>query len=158
MPLMDPETILHPTNYSDDSQAALRYAAALARLYAARLVVLQVADTPGPEKVTYGEIAAQRQPEGYRQRLWTEFRRRLRLASELEDAELVLREGDAVDAIVRTATEWGCGLIVMAGHERLGWESLLFRRTEEKVLAQAPCPVLIVRPAAARATCPGLCS
>jgi nucleotide-binding universal stress UspA family protein len=45
-------TILHPTDFSERSDAALQLACALARDYGARLVVLHVAVQPA---VAYGE-------------------------------------------------------------------------------------------------------
>jgi nucleotide-binding universal stress UspA family protein len=142
MRISNPRTILFPTDHSKASQAALYYALALAQSNHARLVILHVVGTLGPEQVTYGEAVSQRQPDGYRQRLWEGFRRQLRF--DLGDAELVLREGDPVKAIVLTAAEKNCGLIVMGKNERSGLERLLFRGTTEKVLGLAPCPVLVV--------------
>jgi nucleotide-binding universal stress UspA family protein len=146
MPTIDLQAILHPTDYTEDSQAALSYAAKLALSHQARLVILHVVDTLGPERVTYGEAVSQPQPEGYRRRLWGEFHSRVPLPSDLEDVELVLREGDPVEAIVNTAREQGCDLIVMASHEHSGFEHWLFRGTTEKLLQRARCPVLVVRP------------
>ncbi len=139
------QTILHPTDYTEDSRTALGLAAKLCVDHHARLVVLHVVGTLGPERVTYGEATSQRQPEGYRQRLWEEFHRRISLPSDLEDVELILREGDPVETIVRTASEQGCDLIVMANHKRSGFGHWLFRGTTEKVLGRAFCPVLVVR-------------
>jgi len=144
MPTTALQTILHPTDYTEDSRAALSYAAKLAFSHHARLVVLHVVDTIGPERVTYGEAVSQRQPEGYRRRLWEEFHSRVQLPFDLEEVVLVLREGDPVEAIVHTATEQDCDLIVMASHERSGFEHWFFRGTTEKVLNHATCPVLVV--------------
>ena len=139
------QTILHPTDYTPDSRATLCSAANLALYHQARLVILHVVDTLGPERITYGEAVSQRQPEGYRRRLWEEFQRQVRLPSDLKDVELVLREGDPVEAIVHTAAEHRCNLIVLARHERSRFEQWLFRRTTEKVVGRASCPVLVLR-------------
>jgi nucleotide-binding universal stress UspA family protein len=139
------DTILHPTDYTEEARMALAYAARLALVHHARLVLLHVVDTLGPERLTYGEAVSERQPEGYRRRLWEEFHSQVSLPASLGDVELVLREGDLVEGIVRTAAERGCKLIVMASHERSGFERWLLRGTAEKVLGRASCPVLIVK-------------
>jgi nucleotide-binding universal stress UspA family protein len=147
MPSTDIERILLPTDYSEEARTALAYATRLALVHHARLVVLHVVATLGPERLTYGEAVSQRQPEGYQRRLWAEFHRQVPLPPCLEDVELVLREGDPAEAIVHTAAERGCNLIVMAGHERSGFGRWWFRGTAEKVLGRAACPVLIVKEA-----------
>jgi len=148
MPTTDLHIILHPTDYSKESHNAFHYAVALARFHHSRLLVLHVVDTLGPEQLTYGEAVSQKQPDGYQRRLWEEFRRQLQVPAELGEVELLLEEGDPVAAIVRTAKERHCDLIVMASHERVGLNHLLFRGTVEKVLGQAPCPVLVVKASA----------
>lgn len=57
---------------------------------------------------------------------------------------VALRQGDAVDAIVGTANEWPADLIGMptAGHH--GFLDALRGSTTERVLRQAPCPLLAV--------------
>jgi len=137
--------ILHPTDYTEKARLALAYAARLALVHHARLVILHVVDTLGPERLTYGEAVSQRQPECYRRRLWEEFNSQISLPPSLEDVELVLREGDLVKAIVHTAAEQGCNLIVMASHDRSGFDHWLFRGTAEKVLGRASCPVLVLK-------------
>ncbi len=145
MPTTDLQIILHPTDYSQESQSAWHYAATLARTNRSRLLVLHVVDTLGPEQLTYGEAVSQKQPDGYQRRLWEEFRRQFQVPPELGDVELLLEEGDPVAAIVRTAAARKCDLIVMASRERTGLNHLLFRGTVEKVVGQAPCPVLVVK-------------
>ncbi len=53
-------------------------------------------------------------------------------------------QGDVVGAIVQTATDWHADLIGMptAGHH--GFLDALRGSTTERVLRQAPCPVLAV--------------
>lgn len=58
--------------------------------------------------------------------------------------QVIKSEGDAVEAIVRTAGEWHADLIGMptAGHH--GFLDALRGSTTERVLRAAPCPVLAV--------------
>jgi universal stress protein A len=138
------QNILVPTDFSDISQAALNYAAALAHDLGARLVILHAVETLGPENVTYGEAQSRLQPEGYRQRLWEDLHR---VKSPRPDVpvEYVLSEKDPAAAIVQTAAERGCDLIVMGSHGRTGLNRLLMGSVAESVLRKASCPVLVVK-------------
>jgi nucleotide-binding universal stress UspA family protein len=53
--------------------------------------------------------------------------------------------GPAYRTIVELAGEWGAGLIVMGSHGRTGTKRLLMGSVTERVVAQAPCPVLVVK-------------
>src|SRR4051812_14578216 len=118
-----PRLILHPTDFSNCSRGAALIAADLARLYGATMLVLHVAETLGPENVTYGEAAAQRQPQGYRHRLYDDLRQAVPLPG--LQAEYLLAEGAPATEITRLAQERGCDLIVLGTHGRTGLEHLL---------------------------------
>ena len=45
----------------------------------------------------------------------------------------------------RNAGEWQAGLIVMGSHGRTGHKRLLMGSVTERVVGQAPCPVLVVK-------------
>ena len=55
---------------------------------------------------------------------------------------------DAAEAIVDTAREQHCDLIVMGSHGRRGLSRLLAGSVTQAVLASAPVPVMVLRPAA----------
>ena len=55
---------------------------------------------------------------------------------------------DAAEAIVDTARERNCDLIVMGSHGRRGLSRLLAGSVTQAVLANAPVPVMVLRPAA----------
>jgi nucleotide-binding universal stress UspA family protein len=57
---------------------------------------------------------------------------------------IVLRNGAAIDGILTEAEDWRADLIVMptAGHD--GWMDAVRGSTTERVLRQAPCPVLAI--------------
>jgi nucleotide-binding universal stress UspA family protein len=139
--------ILIPTDFSDLSQSALRYGAELAHDYGGKIIVLHAVETLGPENVTYGEAISGLQPDGYRKRLWEDLQK---IKSPLPDVqvEFVLSEEDPANAIVRTATERQCDLIVMGSHGHSGFKRWLMGSVAEKVVRKAPCPVLVVKPAA----------
>jgi nucleotide-binding universal stress UspA family protein len=138
------KAVLHPTDFSEHSDYALRLAGSLARDHEARLIVLHVVVTLGPELVSYGEAVSELQPEGYRQKLWEELRR-VRLPDPDVLVEYQLAEGDPAEEIIRAAQDTGAELIVMATHGRTGLQRLLMGSVAEQVMRKAVCPVLTVK-------------
>lgn len=59
--------------------------------------------------------------------------------------QIRVAEGSAYRLIVALAQEWGAGLIVMGSHGRTGLKRLLMGSVTERVVGQAPCPVLVVK-------------
>ena len=49
------------------------------------------------------------------------------------------------EAIIRTAKQRGCDLIVMASHGRKGVQAVLLGSETQKVMAHSPIPVLVCR-------------
>lgn len=65
----------------------------------------------------------------------------------LSTIESQIRDGFAVHpVIVRMANEWQVDLIVMATHGRKGFSHLVLGSIAERVIREATCPVLVVRP------------
>jgi nucleotide-binding universal stress UspA family protein len=59
--------------------------------------------------------------------------------------------GDAAAVLVRHAREEGCDLLVLGTHGRGGLPRLVLGSVAERVVRQAPCPVLVVHDGAALA-------
>jgi nucleotide-binding universal stress UspA family protein len=149
--------VLVPTNLGQPSRAAVTYGVALARQFGARLVLLRVLQTDDYEaaieaqRVVDSALAggADADPDAVAGRAARESLAQLLDAEEERDttADYLLRpaEGDPGAAIVACARERGIQLIVMGKH-RLGLvEHMLAGSVTEKVVRQAPCPVLIVQ-------------
>jgi nucleotide-binding universal stress UspA family protein len=145
--MFEPHLILHPTDFSDCSGPAYRLAADLARQHGATLLILHVAETLGPENVTYGEVGTQLEPEGYRGRLVDDLRRSVP-APEGVPVQYLLAEGDPAREIDRVAREQHCDLIVMCTRGRTGLSRLVWGSVAEEVVRHASCPVLTVKPRA----------
>jgi nucleotide-binding universal stress UspA family protein len=133
-------TILHPTDFSQQSHNAFRLACALARDYGAHLILLHVASRP---VIGYAEGVF---PIGLDEFL---LEGRAKLA-QLEPGSSVfterrVEEGDAVEAILRVAEEVHSDLIVMGTHGRTGLTRLLMGSVAEHVVRKAACPVLTVK-------------
>jgi nucleotide-binding universal stress UspA family protein len=135
------KTLLHPTDFSEAAEHALRMAVGLARDYHARLILMHAVEPP----VYYGELGVSFVPtEEYRE-----------TAQERVDAlvgsdpkvtiESVVTEGIASAEILRVATDRHCDLIVLGSHGRTGIGRVLMGSVAEEVARRSPCPVLIVR-------------
>ncbi len=126
------QTILHPTDPSEQACAALRYAVALAHDYGARLLILQVvpdcglAALPASRPVTAWVSEAVR-GDGH------------------ASIEYLICEGEPVATILRTAAERQCDLIVLGSRPESGWWRWLHKGEAEQIVRASPCPVLVVR-------------
>jgi nucleotide-binding universal stress UspA family protein len=133
--------ILHPTDFSEQSEAALGVASALARDLAARLIVLHVMPI---EVVFYGEVPVPLDVPALRASL--EAMARKVEGPDLEyPVETRLAEGNAAKLILAVAEETGAGLIVMGTEGKTGLGRLLMGSVAESVLRGATCPVLVVK-------------
>ena len=56
-----------------------------------------------------------------------------------------MRSEDPHDAILRTARDHGCDLIIMASHGRHGLAGVLLGSESQKVLVHSAIPVLVYR-------------
>jgi universal stress protein A len=137
--------VLHPTDYTDVSTPALHYAAELAHDHGASLVILHVVDTLGMDNVPYGQIGSPDQPAEYRRRLWEELHH-VRPSETHVHVEYVLSEEDPVTAILRTAADFGCDMIVLGSHGITGWRRMFVSSIAADVMCRATCPVLVVKP------------
>lgn len=137
-------SILHPSDFSPSSKAALQMASSLARDHGSRLIVLHVVLTLGPELVTAGDASSKLEPEDYQAKLWAELKSLLVDETGVK-VEYILAEGDPRDQILRVAAEHSVGMIVMGTHGRTGLQRLLMGSVAEQVLRNAACPVLIVK-------------
>jgi nucleotide-binding universal stress UspA family protein len=142
--MFKPRRILHPTDYSDHSSYALNIAADLARQHGASVLVLHIVSSLSPSAVSYGEVATELEPEGYRRRIAEDLRRSVPAPEGIE-VEYLVSEGDPVEQIVTVAQEQSCDLIVMGTHGRTGLRHLMIGSVAEGVVRRGPCPVLTAR-------------
>jgi nucleotide-binding universal stress UspA family protein len=135
-------TILHPTDFSRNSEAAFHMACALARDYGARLAVVHVKPLP---TVAYGEFGAL--PPEATDHL-EELKERLARVQPTDSSIRMDRfvvEGEIAWEILRMAGELKADLIVMGTHGRSGLGRLLMGSVAEMVVRKATCPVLTVK-------------
>jgi nucleotide-binding universal stress UspA family protein len=133
--------ILHATDFSVDSDAALRLARQLAREHGARLFILHVERL---DVLSYGTPAADVDPRVFMDAL-DNMRKRVDGPDLKSRVETMLRRGFAPEGIIGAAEEIGCDLIVIGTHGRTGLSRLLMGSVAEHVLPKASCAVLIVK-------------
>jgi nucleotide-binding universal stress UspA family protein len=139
--------ILAPTDFSEQSQYAKRYALSLAQQHGATVHLMHViqdvlpvlADADSPvASAMYLTEADHSAREYLRAEAPAELAEKLRF-------ELVVRRGTPFLEIVRYAREANIDMIVMATHGRTGLAHMLMGSVAEKVVRKAACPVLTIR-------------
>lgn len=134
-------TILHPTDFSEASEASLRVARLLAREHGARLVLLHVTPT---QVVVDGMMAVGIDPQAELDSLQM-IRSRIDGPDLKEPVEIRLENGSAAFQILLVAEKIKADLIVMGTHGRSGLGRLFMGSEAETVLRRANCPVLAVK-------------
>jgi nucleotide-binding universal stress UspA family protein len=132
------ERILCPLDLSPDSEAALRYAIAVAQAFEARLTVCHCID----------DHSFDHDPREISAELDTAVQRHLRLPREklAFGWNTVVVQGEPAEAITREAAKRRVDLIAMRSRRRPHAAALL-GSTAESVCRTAPCPVLVTHPA-----------
>ncbi len=142
---MNVRSILFPTDFSQQNDAALHYASALAADSNATLHIVHVHDTRSLNP-SMGEAASLYAAEWQRElEVSRELLDRIRPTSPGVDYQRHSLTGIPDAEIVEFATENKVDLIVMASHGRTGISRLLMGSVAEAVMRKAPCPVLIVK-------------
>lgn len=138
--------ILLPTDFSELSSHATRYACALADQFGAELHVLHVYERMLiPESsvgVDWALVLAEAKQSAEKQMTNV-------LDATWGDGHAVVKafiEGAPFVEIVRYAREHDIDLIVLGTHGRTGLAHMLLGSVAEKVVRKASCPVLTVRP------------
>ena len=141
--------ILVPTDFSEHSANAMKYACALAEKFSSELHLLHVlqdlvAMVPEPG-------LAFPPPGDYMNELKTsaeEAMKKLPDSSSPQTGAIVraTRQGPPFLEIIRYAKTNDIDLIVMGTHGRSGLAHMLMGSVAEKVVRKASCPVLTVRP------------
>lgn len=139
--------ILHPTDFSDSSNQALKYACSLATQFGAELHLLNIISDAG---FVAPPIAGYIPPDYHEQRM--------KYASEelsdypgkiLNHSGSVIRnviEGVPFVEVIRYAKKNEIDMIVMGTHGYSGVKHMIMGSVAENVVRKAHCPVLTVHP------------
>ncbi|APW59734.1 universal stress protein [Paludisphaera borealis] len=146
--MIDIERILAPTDFSTHAQQALRYACDLAERLGADLYILHVLSEivpTGPDPLLMPVMP----PQFYQE---DEDRAAKSLETVLDPSwgkprtvTTAVRWGTAAEAIVDYASEQKIDLVVIATHGRSGLSHVLLGSVAERIVREAPCPVLTIR-------------
>jgi len=139
--------ILVPTDFSDESLKALRYATEFVQtLLGVEVLVVHVVTPPA---YAVSPLAGVTVPAMYEnvaevcsERLGELLRREV---PEGVAARSIVRDGQPWDEIAAVAREEGVDLILVATHGYTGLKRLMMGSTAERIVRVAPCPVLTVR-------------
>jgi nucleotide-binding universal stress UspA family protein len=139
---------LFPTDFSEYSAEAARYACAFAELFNSELHLLHVLEmysnsTPIfaggltlPQMVQESKEAAESELARVVDLQWRQGKRVVHATV----------EGTPFLEIIRYAKDYDVDLIVMGTHGRSALKQVLMGSVADRVVRQAPCPVLTVRP------------
>ncbi|OIQ73612.1 TRAP-T-associated universal stress protein TeaD [mine drainage metagenome] len=141
--------ILIPTDGSELSQNAIGYGMALAKSVNAKVTVLTVTAPFHTFAVEPGLVTDT--PDQYVKRMAVLAAKYLNAAREAASAAGVVCETMHIEhdqpyqAIIETAAQKSCDLIVMASHGRRGISAVVLGSETVKVLTHSAIPVLVVR-------------
>ena len=145
--------ILVPTDFSDNSIPAVRYAAELAEKFGADLVLLHVVQDLAlvlPDAVMPTPVAAPDLDEMIAAAKSGIANVVARLDLGRLNPKSEVRVGTPATEIVAAAEDLKADLLCVSTHGRTGLAHLLLGSVAEKIVRHAPasCPVLVVRPPA----------
>jgi universal stress protein A len=140
--------ILVPTDFSDASRHALRYACALADTLDASVIILHAIENP---YLPGGYMEFYPPPADFDDRVERQGMQDLESLLSPEERErchatCVLRHGRAAHEILEyLRDQQDVDLVVMATHGRGGVARLMMGSVTDRVVRAAPCPVITIR-------------
>ena len=139
--------ILCPTDFSEPAFTALKHAEELARHFAAELIVAHVIPPlPSPHAFPDPQASFNFDVPLFQQELALKAEQMLKelVSHHKVGTRDLVTTGDPAPEILRIAQEEHVDLIVIASHGLTGWRRLVYGSVAEKVVRQAPCPVLTI--------------
>jgi len=140
--------ILFPTDFTPHARSALKYAAAFARDGGGRVVLfsVQTAEVPANLMTLPAHLLEEEESQWLKQ-----VRHEVNdlLTDPLFDGlevEPVIVEGEPAPEIARAVRDYDIDLVTVVTHGRRGLSRALWGSTAEEIIAEAPCPVLTIRP------------
>ncbi|HUI64134.1 MAG TPA: universal stress protein [Bacteroidota bacterium] len=147
-PTVGIRSILVPIDFSVHSKNALKYAIPIAEKFRAALHLIYVVEpTIYPADLGFGQVVLPGVEDELREKGAEELKSLIdkEIAGRVE-ASSAVRTGNPHQEILREAEERAVDMIVVATHGHSGVEHMLFGSTADRIVRNAKCPVLTVRP------------
>ncbi len=151
--MIDIQTILVATDFSDASEAATTYAFRLARTLGARIYLIHVVTESDVQVMVAlrAHLQSHITPETLISAYYTDAEKRLAELVDTAKAKDLLQErlivtGQPAEEIVSWAAAKNVQIIIVGTHGRRGLEHLLIGSVADRVLRRASCAVLVVPP------------
>lgn len=140
------QKILLPTDFSDESLHALSYAVDLAKLFNAKLYLMHV--IYDIEKASNLHIPHPSLSELYKD-LESHAKKNLdsfgiEIREDLKNIETIVKRGIPYEEIIKFAKENDLDLIIIGTIPKSGVERFFVGSTTQRVIRNAPCPVLVI--------------
>jgi nucleotide-binding universal stress UspA family protein len=135
------DRILVATDGSKNSRTATDKAIDFAGSYGGKLTVVSVVDVPAE---LYGEAPSLVEQLAMQARN-NVFQVKKKAEAAGVPVQAHVREGESYQTIIKFADEEKTDMIIMGSHGRTGLKRLLMGSVTEKVIGNAPCPVLIAK-------------
>ncbi len=137
------KSILVPFDGSVSSQNALNRASHLSRISEAEIIIMYVIPR-------YEEMLGFYKSESIKKLLWDEAKKILDMGKRIASGNTAsviteIQEGQAAEQVVETARRLKNDLIIMGSHGYRGVDKAIIGSTAERVIINAPCPILIAR-------------
>jgi nucleotide-binding universal stress UspA family protein len=142
-----PKSILFPTDFSEQSEAAIPFVKEWSQRFGASVHLLHILDTGLMlSEYSWADYAPRELEEQREKHVRAELEKvRGELALGDVECRLEMKHGVAYEEIARYAENESIDLIIMATHGRTGLSHLLVGSTTERVVRISRCPVLTVR-------------
>jgi len=140
------QKILLPTDFSDESLYALSYAADFAKMFNAKLYLLHVIydiEKASNLHIPHPSITdLYKDLEAHAKRNLDSFG--IDMLEGIKDVETVVKRGIPYEEVIKFASENDIDLIIIGTIPRSGVERFFVGSTTQRIIRNAPCPVLVV--------------
>jgi len=140
------QKILLPTDFSDESLYALSYAADFAKMFNAKLYLLYVIydiEKASNLHIPHPSITdLYKDLEAHAKRNLDSFG--IDMLEGIKNVETVVKRGIPYEEVIKFASENDIDLIIIGTIPRSGVERFFVGSTTQRIIRNAPCPVLVV--------------
>jgi nucleotide-binding universal stress UspA family protein len=140
------QKILLPTDFSDESLYALSYSADFAKMFNAKLYLLHVIydiEKASNLHIPHPSITdLYKDLEAHAKRNLDSFG--IDMLEGIKNVETVVKRGIPYEEVIKFASENDIDLIIIGTIPRSGVERFFVGSTTQRIIRNAPCPVLVV--------------